>query len=185
MGNAVMESARCFIAIDLPRNAVKEIKNFQKLIGKKFIFTGKFTEEENLHLTLKFLGEITIDKIEEVKERLKRIKSESFNASLNEIGVFSKRFPKIIWVKLNGAEELQKVVDDNLKDLFEKENRFMSHVTIARIKYIKEKWELIEYLKALKCKEKFVVDRFYLKKSELLPEGPFYKIIKEFKLNFF
>mgnify|MGYP001614107489 CR=1 FL=1 len=177
-----MELSRCFIAIDLPRNAIKEIKNIQKLIGKKFIFTGKFIEEENLHLTLKFLGEIDVDKTEEIKRRLKTIKLKIFNASLNNIGVFSKRFPKIIWVKFNGAEELQKEIDNNLKDLFEPENRFMSHVTIARIKYINEKKGLVEYLKALKCKEEFIVDKFYLKKSELLPEGPVYKIIKGFEL---
>ena len=177
-----MELSRCFIAIDLPRNAIKEIKNIQKLIGKKFIFTGKFIEEENLHLTLKFLGEIDVDKTEEIKRRLKTIKLKIFNASLNNIGVFSKRFPKIIWVKFNGAEELQKEIDNSLKDLFEPENRFMSHVTIARIKHIKEKKELIEYLKSLKCKEEFIVDKFYLKKSELLPEGPVYKIIKGFEL---
>ena len=47
---------RCFIGIDLPIVAVKEIQRIQKKLEPKF--TGRLTSSENLHLTLKFLGEI-------------------------------------------------------------------------------------------------------------------------------
>ena len=98
------ERKRCFIAIDLPREAIAVIKYFQEIIKKKNLFTGKFTEPENLHLTLKFLGEIDDDKIEEIKKRLGEIKFNNFEASLGEIGVFSKRVVRIVWVKLNNGK---------------------------------------------------------------------------------
>src|SRR3989344_7165019 len=175
---------RIFIAIDLPREAINEIKRIQKLIEKQRLFAGKFTEPENLHLTLKFLGEISNEKIEEVKKRLKEIKIDKFNAELGEVGVFSRSFVKIIWIKLNGKVfGLQKSVDESLEGLFEKEERFMSHITIARVKNVAGKKKLIEYLESVKPSEiNFKVDKFYLKESKLLPEGPVYEDIEEYGL---
>ena len=57
---------RCFIALDLPREAIKRIEEIQELIKKKNLFAGKFTESDNLHLTLKFLGEISEEQIREI-----------------------------------------------------------------------------------------------------------------------
>ena len=175
---------RCFIALELSREAINEIKRIQKLLEKQRLFAGKFTEPENLHLTLKFLGEISNEKIEEVKNRLKEIKIDKFNAELGEVGVFSKSFVKIIWIKLNGKVfGLQKEIDEKLKDLFEKEERFMSHVTIARVKNTADKKKLFEYLESINpSKISFKVEKFYLKKSELTSEGPVYEDIKEYEL---
>ena len=55
---------RAFIAIEFPDEVVKEIARVQELVSK-IKFTGKLTELENLHLTLKFLGEISEEKVEE------------------------------------------------------------------------------------------------------------------------
>lgn len=169
---------RCFIALELPREAINSIKELQKLIEKQNIFTGKFTEPENLHLTLKFLGEIFEEQIEEVKKRLNEIKFKEFEAGLGEIGIFSKKFIKIIWIKLDGKGvfELQRLIDEKLKDLFKSEERFMSHITIARVKNVPDRKRFLEYIKNIKPKKiKFPVDKFFLKKSELKPEGPVYE----------
>ena len=175
---------RCFIALDLPREVMNQIEEIQNKIKKQNLFTGKFTETENLHLTLKFLGEIKEQQITEVKEKLKKIKSEKFQAELGEIGVFSKKFLKIIWIKLKGAEKLQKQTDETLKDLFQPEHRFMSHITIARIEKVSDKNKLIAYLKHIKPKQfKFNIDKFFLKKSTLTPEGPVYEDISEYVLE--
>ncbi|MBS3080654.1 RNA 2',3'-cyclic phosphodiesterase [Candidatus Pacearchaeota archaeon] len=245
---------RAFIALDLPEEAINEIKQIQENIKRKFIFTeissinkenfeklkkskfskkksenkfsdtfkikdfevfdefslgkldyskfskkisvpktlndrnkvfvrGKYTELENLHLTLKFLGEINNEKLEKVKKRLSELKFEEFTAKLDKIGIFSGKTPRVLWIKLKGADILQREIDNVLEDLFEKEKRFMGHITIARIKYIKEKKELIEYLKKIKTDIRFTVDKFYLKKSTLLPEGPIYEVIEEYPLK--
>jgi 2'-5' RNA ligase len=177
---------RCFISVDLPREVMNYIKKVQGLLKKQSLFNGNFTEPENLHLTLKFLGEIDEERIEEVKKKLKEIKFDEFEARLGEVGVFSKRFIKLIWIKLNGKGifELQRKIDDKLKELFKEEERFMSHITIARVKEISDKKALLGYLEKIKIsKIKFKVDKFFLKKSMLFPEGPVYEDLEEYGLE--
>ncbi|MFA5173939.1 MAG: RNA 2',3'-cyclic phosphodiesterase [Candidatus Pacearchaeota archaeon] len=177
---------RAFISIDLSREAINYIKEIQKLIKKQNLLNGKFTDPENLHLTLKFLGGINEEKIEAVKKKLKEIKIKSFEAELGEAGIFNEHFLKIIWIKLNGKGifELQKQIDEKLSDLFEKENRFMSHITIARIKNVGNKKGLLGYIENMKTEKiTFKVKDFVIKKSELKPEGPVYTDIKRYELE--
>ena len=115
---------RCFIALDLPQGMIDEIRKIQVELMRQNLFVGKLTEIENIHLTLKFLGEIDKKRIEDVKERLKEVRFDKFDSSLGEIGVFSKKFVRIIWVELIGVSELQKLIDYSLEGLFEKERRF-------------------------------------------------------------
>jgi RNA 2',3'-cyclic 3'-phosphodiesterase len=181
---------RAFIAIDLPYETKQEIIKIQKELEKENLFTGKLTEEENLHLTLKFLGETSENEIEEIKELLGEIKFDKFKVHLSDIGVFSPSFIKIIWIKLEGPGvfNLQKKIDETLIDLFTPEVKFMSHITIARVKQIKDKEKLINFLKIeeenlKKKKIDFKIDKFYLKKSELLKKGPLYTNIEEYNSN--
>ncbi len=177
---------RTFIAIELPIEAKNEIARIQKILLKKTLFRGKLTESENLHLTLKFLGEIDDDKTEEVRARLSLIKFNEFFAETGEIGVFSSDIVKIIWIKLNGKGiwNLQKEIDEKLSDLFPIEARFMSHITIARVKNVIDKHGFLEYLKSIKPKKiRFLVKEFELKKSELKDMGAVYSSIQSYNSN--
>lgn len=177
---------RCFIALEISREAIDYTEELDLQIKKKNLFAGKFTEPENLHLTLKFLGEISEEKLDEVKKKLKEIKFKEFEVNLGEVGTFINRLNSILWIKLQGKEiwELQKIIDDKLKDLFESELRFMSHITIARMKKIPSKKVLLDYVKNIKVKKiNFSVKEFVLKKSELKPEGPVYTDISKYSLE--
>ena len=68
---------------------MKEVARVQEILGNQK-FHGKMTELENLHLTLKFLGEIDELKMEKVKEALGKIEFEKFEAHLGEIGALQK-----------------------------------------------------------------------------------------------
>ncbi len=174
---------RCFIALELSREAIDEIENIQNLIKNKNLFYGKLTEPENLHLTLKFLGEISEEKLKQAQEALKKIEFKEFEANLGELGLFSNRAQMILWMKLQGKGifDLQKQIDKTLEDLLPIENRFMSHITIARIKKLPDKKSFLEYIKNLKHTSiKFKISEFILKKSELKPEGPVYNNLKKF-----
>ena len=176
-----MEKIRTFVSIDLPENIQKEIKKIQDSLPS---FEGKKIEPENLHLTLKFLGEIDKEKVGEVKKRLRKIKSDCFEAEIDSIGVFSENFVRIVWLHIKGPEELQKEIDNALKGIFEPEIRFMSHLTVARVKRIQNKNYFLGELKKIKIKPlKFKTDRFALKKSTLMHEGPIYETLEEYGLS--
>ena len=172
---------RTFISIDIPKEIREEIKKIQDKLPD---FYGKKIELENLHLTLKFLGEIDEEKLGAVKEKLRDIKFRKFKIEIGGIGVFSEKFIRIVWLHLKGAEELQKIIDDKLKSLFKPEKRFMSHLTIARVKSLNGKEGFLEELQKIKIKKiKFAVEKFKLKKSILTSMGAVYETLKEYKLN--
>lgn len=177
---------RAFVCLEVSDEVIKEVARVQELVGNQ-LFTGKMTELENLHLTLKFLGEIDEEKLEKVKEKLKSIKFENFEIKLCGIGVFSsKGSPRIVWIKLGGKEifELQKRIDDSLKEYFKVEERFMSHMTIARVRYVEDKKGFLKHVKNIKVKEiKFKADNFFLKKSELKRSGPVYSAIEGYTIG--
>jgi len=172
---------RCFIGIDLSSPAIKEIKRLQNIIEPHF--TGKVTEGKNLHLTLKFLGEINNVTLKKVKKKLFLIKSQPLELYLDKLGVFSKKFVKIVWVKVSNVS-LQKLIDNSLADIFEKEWRFMGHITIARVKNLKNKSFFLELINKTNVnKIVFMVKEFYLKESILRKEGPVYKFISTYKVQ--
>lgn len=169
---------RTFISIDIPENIKKEIIKIQEKLPE---FKGKLIEKENLHLTLKFLGEVDEKKLEKIKKKLKEIKLESFETEIKDIGMFSDR---IIWLRMKNCNELQKEVDEKLEDLFEKEKRFMGHLTIARIKELDNRKKLMEKLRKIKIPEmKFIVKNFNLKKSKLGRPKPIYEDVEVYELK--
>ena len=175
---------RVFVSVNLPLEIEDKIKEIQRQIKGVDLIEAKFVKKGLFHLTLKFLGEIEEYQAEKIKEKLNEIKIQEFETEINEIGVFSEKFIKIIWLHLTNCDKLQKAVDDKLEGIFPKEKRFMSHLTIARVKKVKNKKEFLQNLKKIKIKKiKFKTDRFYLMKSELTAEGPVYEILEEFELD--
>jgi RNA 2',3'-cyclic 3'-phosphodiesterase len=178
---------RTFISIDMPEKVKIEIKKIQDNMPE---FSGNFTEPENLHLTLKFLGEISDEKIKKVRENLGEVKYSSFESEINYGGYFdnsmSRKYSRkiIYWLYMSNCEGLQKLIDENLSDLFPKEERFMSHLTIARVKSTENKQAFLKELKNIKIpKMKILIDSFKLKNSVLKKQGPVYETIEEYYLN--
>lgn len=169
---------RAFIAIDVPFE--KEFKEYQEGIKE----LGEFTFPKEFHLTLKFLSEVNEDKIEEIKDKLKEIKFKPFKVRLSNLGVFpDKKHINVIWVSLIPQYiiiRLQQSVEDVLEQFFEREKKeFKAHITLARVKFVKDKEKLLESLKK-KIESEFVIDKFKLIKSELTPKGAIYTILGEY-----
>lgn len=180
----VEEKARVFLSVGVSDESIKEIAKVQDLITKKLKFTGKTTELENLHVTLKFFGEISLEEIEKIDSILKEIKFQEIDAKLSRVGTFSyNNSPKIIWIKLDGdLTKLQRLIDKRLEPLFPLEDKFMSHLTIARVKYVKDVKYALEYINNLKIKNiEFKINSLKLQSSKLTPDGPIYTVLKEYK----
>ena len=175
---------RLFIAIKIPEDIKEYLAKIQENIE---INSNKirFVKKEQIHLTLKFLGEVQPNIAEEIKNNLKKITFSPFSANLDKIGVFpSESYIRVIWVGLKPEEpilELQKSIDDNLKKLFKKEKNFKGHITLARIKFIEDKKKFIDKLKKIKIKDKKIdINNFKLIKSTLTPQGPVYEELEVF-----
>ena len=177
---------RCFIAVDLSDECRDYLFNLQKEFSK--YLKAKWVEKKNLHLTLKFLGDLDENKLENVKKRLSDVKIKGFKIYLNEIGVFpNEDFINVVWVGLKPTEEildLQKKIDEELLDLFSKDQKFLSHITLGRVKSIKNKEKFKKILKETEIKKiEFEVNNFRLYKSELTKDGPKYYLLEEYNLN--
>ena len=185
----MFETTRCFLAFDLENNEIlRKLVNVQKLISK----TGanlKIINQQNLHFTLRFLGNINTDLIEKVLVKMQKIVFTPFSIELKGIGVFPNLYsPRIIWAGIaEGTKKMNNIFDQieiQLRQLgFNPDYKgFSPHLTLARVKYGKNNDQLTTFLKNyveyrignvnLNC--------IKLKKSELMPTGPFYTTIKKF-----
>ncbi len=137
-----MQTHRCFIAIDIPDQAKKVLADVQKKL-KVWPARVKWVEEQNFHLTLKFLGDVSVEKIEQIESVLldicPRYKKGLIN--LNGFGAFPNTSnPRVIWAGIQDVNRgLVKIWTDLEKSLeklgFPKEaRRFSPHLTLGRVK---------------------------------------------------
>jgi len=180
---------RSFIAID--------IKLFPKLVEfineiKKTEANLKIVELKNIHLTIKFLGDIDEEKIDKIGGTIKEVTKDikPFEIKLKGCGVFPNlNYIKVIWAGLKNCEEIKKIVkmiNEKLSEIGIKKDKreFSAHLTIARLKSARGKEEIIKILKKYKDIEfgKLRVESVKLMKSELTPKGPIYSVLKEIKM---
>jgi 2'-5' RNA ligase len=178
------KTIRTFIAIDIPENIISKFRELQESL-KVYDFKIRWVRPENIHLTLKFLGDVEAAKIGEIAETISKIVEGYTPISLkaNGIGVFPgiKR-PSVLWVGLTGQLEslvrLQKTLDENLKVLgFPGEKRpFKGHLTMGRIKAKIDVKKFGDALTAFRNfeSETFTAGKIVLYKSELKPSGAVY-----------
>ncbi|MDI6841114.1 MAG: RNA 2',3'-cyclic phosphodiesterase [bacterium] len=186
---------RAFVAIKIPTEIIEKVAQLQESL--KEVQGVKWVKPENIHLTLKFLGEVKDEQIETVKSAIKSSIQgiKPFNISLSDIGGFPNlRRPNVLWIGVKeGKDKLIGLINKLEKELsklgFEPEAREPSpHLTIGRIKKgqkpeIKnQKFETSAFTPPLIKKEAgFIADKVYLIKSTLTPEAPVYTDIAEFK----
>lgn len=189
-----MFKMRAFIAIELSdeiKSALAQIQSHLKYAGADV----KWVEKDNIHLTIKFLGEIDEKKCEKVKAALAEVvkSAKSFEISLKDIGVFPKiEFPRVIWASLDkGAKEsaeLAAKVDEALSKLgFDKETRpFAAHLTIGRVRSPKNKEALKEKIQSYALPSTpytQFIPSIILFQSTLTPKGSIYAKLYEAKFT--
>jgi len=174
---------RLFIALDF-----EELKDYftelQEQLPKEDV---KLTLTKTFHLTMKFLGEVPENNIEKINEKLKKIKFKKLELNLDNIGVFpNEKFIRVVWVGIDPKEhviELQKNIENSLEEFnFKKDFEFHPHITLARVKFVKDKAYFINFLKNIRVNKnkKIEIKNFKLIKSNLTPEGPVYENLEVF-----
>lgn len=175
---------RTFIAVELPERLVPEIEKIESVLNTPGI---KLVEPKQVHITLKFLGDIPEDNVETIASALSQVNCKPFEARIKGVGVFPKpAYIKVIWL---GAEGNFDVLHDEVERVltpfkFEKDHLFSPHATLARVKQLRDKAALFEKLKQLEDIDLGTINvgAISLKKSTLTPQGPIYETLREIKL---
>jgi 2'-5' RNA ligase len=176
---------RIFTAITLPAT-VKEFiwKTFQ---DQRNSYTGiKWVEQENLHLTLRFFGDVS----EETLRLIQRVTREvaqtcaPFDASLGSSGCFPERgSPRVLWVGLETGKEAFLSVGAALDRAYRNaglggaDKKLSPHITVARVKQRGTPRRLGEEIRSLTFPaEDFRISSIDVYESKLRPQGPLYRV---------
>ncbi|MBI5073289.1 RNA 2',3'-cyclic phosphodiesterase [Candidatus Woesearchaeota archaeon] len=127
------EEIRCFLALDIPEEINKKVALLENKMWQSGI---KPVAPQNVHVTLKFLGNVSRQKLECIQQLLKTISFASFSYEIKGIVFFpNERNPQVIWlgVASKELEALAKHINTVLKKNFSEE-KFTAHLTIAEFK---------------------------------------------------
>ena len=182
---------RTFIAIPLPE-AVQDKVDALLSDLRKADAAVRWVPARNLHLTLKFLGDVAEARLEElyVGIRMATEGIEPFRITLTGLGAFpNARRPRVLWIGMDVPEAMQRLYENIEKDLsrlhFPKEKRrFSPHLTIGRVKGLRGMERLMSVVERTEFGPETVsVARIVAMKSDLRPTGAVYAPLKEFALG--
>ena len=192
-----MEQIRSFIAIELPDGAKKMLRQLQSQLKTGGQFPVKWVDPESIHLTLKFLGNVSSDTIEtitnEIEESARGI--APFQLEVKGLGVFpNPHRTQVIWVGVSGELEtlsrLQQRIESRLAPLgFPPEARkFTAHLTLGRVRERatpQERQSLGQLITATGFESgfSFSVDSVQLMRSQLTSAGAIYSRISSARLK--
>lgn len=187
------ETIRTFIAIEIPTEIQAKLSDLQADLSK-FIQRASWVKKGNIHLTLKFLGDVSTHRIESISSVLKQIAAAHapFEMNFSGVGAFPNvRRPRVIWVGMtDGADHAARLAEDienSLQPLgFEREKRgFTPHLTLARIRRptnlgaVSNKFSQYTALDIPSLQ----VAQFALIRSQLHPRGAIYTPLEKFVLT--
>ncbi len=186
------ELIRTFIAVKIrPEEKLYTVlKEMQKELKNEVI---KWVELENLHLTLKFLGDTSKKQIEEIKSILEQLSGQftEIKADLRGIGYFKKyRNPTVLFSEIQNYEEIKKfasLLEFQLHSIgFDKEKReFKPHLTLGRINFLRDKnkfYTTIEKYRETQF-QMIKISEIIFYQSILNQQGPEYRPLKTVRLN--
>jgi len=191
------QTVRSFIAIELPEAVKTGLRQLQtELTLPQYSFV-KCVAPEGIHLTLKFLGNISAQKVTEITRVMEQASQgvSPFQIQITEVGAFpNMRRPRVLWVSIKGEVDKligwQQRIDEGLVPLgFAKEARpFTPHLTLARLRENCSPGDRLHFgemfAKAhVEVDYNFTVNSLNLMKSQLFPAGAVYSRLAEVKLK--
>ncbi len=180
-----------FVAVEFSNpETLERIYEFQR----ELLSTGadiKLVERENLHFTIKFLGELPEGVVREVDSRLRQIKFRQINVTILGVGAFpSLSYPRVVWAGVEDKEgdlnNLAGLVLGALSNIGQEEQRgFSPHLTLCRVKSGRNKEGLIRKIEenSRKLFGAAEIKEIKLKSSILRPSGPVYSDVGVYPLE--
>lgn len=173
---------RAFLGIPVTDNLKPKIIKIQDRFSN---FDIKLVESKNLHFNLKFFKELENEKVKKLKEILEKISTqfEPFEIEISGIGAFpSKNYIRVIWLGVKQGyptfRSLAETIENALESLgFEKNGKFIPHLTLGRVRSGRNKNELLILLRKLEDIKigRMKIDKMTFFQSKLSPKGPIYE----------
>jgi len=191
-----MDSIRSFIAIELPDELRVELGKLQNSLISSQQNWVKWVKPDSIHLTLKFLGDISAGQIKEITQAIEDAASDipPFTLKIRDWGVFPNlKRVQVIWVGLEGDLErlinLQKRIEENMDILgYPAEERdFTPHLTLGRVRFQPPLPDLQKFTRVItetkfESTIKIDVNAVHLMKSQLTPQGAIYSKLNSVNL---
>ena len=188
-----MKQIRSFIAIEINQGNRTKIVEVQKELLKANAGL-KFVKPENIHITLHFLGNQDIETLNQIISHLESIFKTfpPFEFQPQGLGAFpNEKNPRVIWIGIGTGADIIENIHTKSKNLLQKigigleKRKYHPHLTLARIRTIKNKHLLIQLLNS------YTPPEFELQKSEeivlfksiLTPQGPIYEKLHFWRLG--
>ena len=187
-----MDTLRTFIAIELPADVrARVVQHIARLRYELPDVRASWSREDNLHLTLKFLGNVPVADIPKVSKAVASATESvsSFELSFSDCGTFPPRGrPGVLWIGTQGAglQPLHAAIEQELAaGGFARESRpFRPHLTIARLRQSQGAGQLSELHKRLGFAPIDVaVSEVVVFRSELLTQGSKHTAISRHELR--
>jgi RNA 2',3'-cyclic 3'-phosphodiesterase len=154
---------------------------------EKEIPLATLTIPNQFDLTIKFFGEVNEEVESDICQRLESVHVPSFEVTLAPIQVFDPERIRIVWVGLSPKDSfctLHTAVETALLPLFPPDNRFCPHITLARVKSVRNRKEFLEKLQSIEVDPlSFSIDKMTLFQSVTTQDGAQHTPLSTFRLG--
>jgi RNA 2',3'-cyclic 3'-phosphodiesterase len=176
---------RAFFAIALQDDIRQALLREISYLKENLPISIKWVKKQQLHLTLRFLGSITPNQVDQIINTLTLGDLPTFNLEFQHLVALPHHKPRIIGMGVRLSEELATLIrylDETLRDRgFEPESRtFLPHITLGRIAKPKRKSLLLDKMRVFHPQS---VSQITLYESQLSPEGSIYSALCHFPLK--
>ncbi len=175
---------RLFVALAIPKSVAQSLMLLQGGVPG-----ARWQTREQLHLTLRFIGEVENRDVDLIDDMLAGIMADGFTLQLHGVGQFGNKQPHSLWagVRPNPAlDHLARKVDSAIRRVGQPQDAhpFKPHVTLARMRY-PDNDKAIEWLSyhALYTSPEFAVEDFQLYSSRLSSDGSIYAVEEDYPLG--
>lgn len=181
---------RAFLAFDISETVRERLAVAQRELKS----TGaevSVVARENLHFTVKFLGDVPDQVAGIIDERLASLNLRAIDVTVNGLGAFpDRRHPRVVWAGVNAADEATvsqtaAAILVALKDVGKPEDKsFRPHITLARVKSPRNIVTLVDFVTKNSGREfgPTRISSLKLKSSQLTPNGSVYTDVREYAL---
>ncbi len=185
------DTMRSFFAVELPDNIKGWVNNDVIKRLSKLPVKAKWVDSKNMHLTLRFLGNIDYKQFEKLLLKTPKVLEGIgiIELKLSKIGTFGGQSLRVVWISVDGEIDKLSLVYKGIEDvcmsieLKSDNHKYSPHITIGRIKSQVNTGKLVSEIKKIVVNPlRFCGEKITLFRSTLTPQGPIYEILEKFSL---